>query len=204
MAKDFIEENVHATDGTDRQIIASIKKAIHEIWKDYVQYERTQVDLSLLIGSFSSDNRLRFTVVRNAAVRSGRALEAMGVGDSVFRSLADRYLQYGILSHVPGDMEVLRYFVIYAMQQAKVVPGVGGNTRVFTLGSNGENKWEKSFKVGTVTRFLAEIDSELRFLVSKGANKGEEFINHLSTNAMKKLKDFKKELKQIENDTSLM
>ena len=204
MAKDFIEEAIRATDGTDKQIIDCIRKAIHEIWRDYIQYERGQVDLGLLIGSFSSDFRLRFTVVKNTAVRTGRSLEAMGIGDSVFRSLADRYLDYGTLGHVPGDMEVLRYFVIHAMQQAKSVPGVGGNTRVLTIGRNGEIKWEKSYKIWEVTRFLGNLENDLRLLISQDVNKGEEFIKELSQGTVKRLRAFRSELERIESDSSLL
>jgi len=167
MARDFIREKTAASAGEDTDIIRAIRESVHEIWRDFACYEQIPPDLKLLIGSWSNDHHHRFTVVNGSAVRDGRDLEAMGIGDATFRSLADRFLQHGRLSFVGGEIEAIRIFTVYAMQQAKeTIPGVGGSTRIATLMGNGTIKYEKSFSVAEIEKFFYKVDGHLRLLLS--------------------------------------
>ena len=81
MARDLIQEKVTAGSGTSQEIVNAIRQSIQEIWRDYASHEGG-VDLRLLIGSYCSDSASMFTVVSGAAVRTGRNVEAMGIGDA--------------------------------------------------------------------------------------------------------------------------
>jgi hypothetical protein len=205
MIRDFIWDNASTGNGTDAEILSAIRKAIHEIWKNYVQYDRAGANVSLLIGSWSADHLLRFRVVRNTTIRNGRDLEACGVGDSIFRALADRFLNYGRgFRYIAGDIEALRFFVIYAMQQAKTVPGIGGNTRIVTLDSSGNLKWEKSFKIGAIQTFFRQFDGDLRLLIAQSEKiTSEEFVRTLSKSTLRRIKQLRKEIERIEHDPIL-
>src|SRR2546427_10645962 len=99
MVRDFIEDKVKASKANDVDMIEAIRDSVHEVWRDYAHFEPGgNVQLRLLIGSWSNDNALRFTVVSGAAVRSGRQIEAMGIGDATFLGMADRCLPRGFIS----------------------------------------------------------------------------------------------------------
>lgn len=219
MARDFIREKTMASPANDVDILRAIRESIAEIWRDYARYEPGGVQLQLLIASFSNDRSTRFTVVSNTAVRDGADLEAFGVGDAMFRSLADRFLFHGHLTHVSGKAEAVRLFHIYAQQQAKrAVPGVGGDTRVVTLGYDGKLKREKAMKVLAVEDFFERFDQNVRVLLMQGitayqaetltdfefTQDPEAMLRTLSKNMLRELKKLRKEIDRIENDPTLI
>jgi hypothetical protein len=211
MAKDFIEERVATGTGTDAEIIHAIRTSISEIWSDYARYSQDRVSLRLLIGSYSTDKRSRFTVVTDQAVRQGRDVEAMGIGDATFRGLADRFLSRYVA------LEVAQIFSIYAIQQIKeTIPGVGGNTRVITLNNDGSTKWEKSFKVMAVQEFFSKLNSEIRhtidpavldFTVGPQAAPTEDTLRTLygrfTETLLSDIEELRREIVRIENDPTL-
>jgi hypothetical protein len=208
MVRDLIEEKVKSGGAKDTEIIEAIRESIHEMWRDYARFEPGgDVQLRLLIGSWSSDRSLRFTVVSGAAVRGGRNIEAMGKGDAAFLGMADRFLpRPNRLSFVSGEAEAIRTFMIYAVQAAKQVPGVGGNTRVVTLGTRGDFQWEKSFKIMAIQRFFSGFHNNISLTFSGVfgiQSEPENLVKNLSKITVRELKALRKELERIENDPSL-
>jgi hypothetical protein len=210
MAKDFIEERIAAGAGTDAEIIQAIRTSISEIWSDYARYSQDRVSLRLLIGSYSTDKRTRFTVVTDQAVRQGRDVEAMGIGDATFRGLADRFLSRSVA------LGVAQIFSIYAMQQIKeTIPGVGGSTRVVTLGHDGSTKWEKTFTVAVVQDFFPQMTTHIRRTIdpavidmtfgSKSPTPGDlrKLFGSLNKALLRDIVKLRKEIDQIENDPVL-
>ena len=178
-----------------------------EYWRDYARFE-AQVDLNLLIGSYSSDATTSFTVVNGAAIRAGRNIEAMGIGDATFRSLADRYLRSSPLSYIPGPCESIVSFIVYAELQAKLsVPGVGGMTRIVRICPNGTIKWEKSFKIAAIQNFFHRMDDNIRrhcfrtFALEK--LDPEVLLRSFSKEHTQAFRELRKEVKRIEEDGSL-
>jgi hypothetical protein len=208
MARDFIQEKIQATDGKDAEIIEAIRESVHEIWRDHARFEPGGVDLKLLIGSCSTERALRFTVVSGAAVRSGRKIEAMGIGDATFLGLADRFLPtHSVLSFVPGEPEAIRLFTIYAASAAKQVPGVGGMTRVLTLDGTGNVKWEKSFKVVEVQKFFSTFHNDISQTFSgilADQKKPEELVRLLGKRMVRNIRTLRKNLDAIEGNPSLL
>jgi hypothetical protein len=207
MARDLIQEKVYGGSGKDQQIIDAIRESVQEVWGDYATHE-SGVGLSLLIGSYSSDRVIRFTVVSGAAVRSGRNIEAMGIGDATFRSLADRYLGGSPLSYLPGDCEAMVAFIVYAALQAKLsVPGVGGMTRIVRVCPNGTIKWEKSFKIIAIQNFFYKMDENVRrhcfrsFALDK--IEPERLLKSFNQATLRAFRHLRKEVKSIDNDPTL-
>jgi len=110
MIGDLIQEKIAVGSGLHADISTAIRETVHEVWRDHVRYEQSAVSAQMLFASWSHDGVCAFTVTNNAAVRDGRELEACGIGDATFRSLADRYLNKGLLSVVGGDIETSSYF----------------------------------------------------------------------------------------------
>jgi hypothetical protein len=219
MARDFIREKTAAGPGKDRDIVKAIRDSIAEIWRDYARYEPSGVRMQLLLASFSNDHLTRLTVVANTAVRDGSDLEAFGIGDATFRSLADRFIFHGQLTHVHAKVEAVRLFHIYAQQQAKkAIPGVGGDTRVLTLANDGKIKWEKQLKVIAVEDFFERFDQNVRVLLMQGitdydadqltdfkfSGDPEVLLRKLSKNMLQELRKLRKKLDKIENDPTLI
>jgi hypothetical protein len=146
--------------------------------------------------------------VSGAAVRSGRKIEAMGIGDATFLGLADRFLPtHSVLSFIPGEPEAIRLFAIYAASAAKQVPGVGGMTRVLTLDETGTYKWEKSFKIVEVQRFFALFHNDISqtFSGMLGDQKNpEELVKLLGRRTLKSIRGLRKSLDAIEKNSSLI
>jgi hypothetical protein len=209
MVRDFIEDKLKASKGNDADIIEAIRDSVHEIWRDYARFEPgANVQLKLLIGSWSNDGALRFTVVSGAAVRTGRQIEAMGIGDATFLGMADRFLPRGfLLPYTVGDTEALRVFMIYAAQAAKQVPGVGGMTRVITLDLHGNLKYEKSFKVIEVQRFFGNFHDNISQIFSGfiGDQKNpEETVKIMGRKLIKDIRALRKKLAEIEANPALL
>jgi hypothetical protein len=208
MARDLIKEKLESTRGNDADIIEAIRDSIHEMWRDHANFEAEKVQLRLLIGSFSSDSVFRFTVVSGAAVRAGREIEAMGMGDAIFLGMADRFIpRGGLLGYVSGEAEALRLFAIYAAQAAKATPGVGGMTRIVTISRTGNFRWEKSFKVVEVQEFFGSIHASIRSIFNNFTGNPiapEDFIKLFSKKTIREIGQLRKELERIEKDPSLI
>jgi len=208
MARDLIQEKVTAGAGTSQEIVNAIRQSVQEIWRDYANHEGG-ADLKLLIGSYCSDSASMFTVVSGAAVRTGRNVEAMGIGDATFRSLADRFLPIGHFSYVPGDRESIVAFIVYATLQAKLsVPGVGGMTRVVRICPNGQIKWEKSFKIAAIQNFFHSLDQNIRNhcfrSFAQDKIETEVLLRSFSKATLRAFREMRKEVKKIEDDTRLV
>ena len=205
MIGDLIQEKIAVGSGLHADISRAIRETVHEVWRDHVRYEQSAVSAQMLFASWSHDGVCAFTVTNNAAVRDGRELEACGIGDATFRSLADRYLNKGLLPVVGGDIETLRTFVVFAMQRAKqTIPGVGGGTSIVTLGYDGQIKWEKSFKVIAIQEFFSTFDSDVLHILGHGAVEPEKFISMMAKSAIQRVRKLRKEIARIEVDPSLM
>lgn len=206
MARDFISEKVRETKVTGKDIVDSIRSATHEIWRDYARFEPGHdVQLKLLIGSESSDRRTGFNVVSGAAVRQGRKIEAMGKGDVIFMSLAERLLPKSMLSFIPLTAEATRIFMIYAAMAAKQVPGVGGNTHIVTVGNDGKTRWEKSFKIAAVQRFFSDFHQDVSAFLMTDENDDptEKLIRTFGKSTARQVRQLQKEIQRIENDPRL-
>lgn len=213
MIGDLIQEKVSQTPGNGSDIRGAIRDAVTQVWRDHARYEQRSIDVRLLIASYSSDFGFpRLTVVSGAAIREGSDLEAIGIGDSTFRALADRFLPHGMLSTVSSPLEAAEIFTIYAMQQAKLsIPGVGGNTRIVTLKNNGDIKYVKSLAVLAIQDFFSRIDNNIRFCLSGVAlesgprlNTPDVMIRYISKGMLRDLKKLQEELKKIETDDSFV
>jgi len=208
MARDLIAENLPQPKYSHSEIVQSVRKSVRELW-EHARFEQG-VDLKLLIGSHSSDGVNSFTVVSGAAVRPGRNLEAMGIGDAAFRALSDRYLnQADIMSAVTGDTEAIRMFVIYAALQTKAsVPGVGKMTQIMTLLPNGEVKIEKEWKIVAVEKFFSDLQLETAVRLFGPYFGTKEYsvewaIRELAKSTVLQVKRLKREIQRIEEDPSL-
>lgn len=205
MIGDFVEEKLATGGGTDTEVVEAIRESIREIWREHVRYEQGQVDVSMLLASYSSDKIPRFTVTSGASIRNGRKLEAVGVGDATFRALADAYLNEGFLSTLPGDAETLRIFTLYALYKAKqTVPGVGGGTRMVTLNYDGTIKWEKSWKVSAVQRFFSSFEVNIANSLSLSGLDAEKFVQAISRDGIRDIQELHKEIERIEADDTLV
>jgi len=204
MAVDLIRENITSSHGQSESIVPAIRKAINELWSNHACYEQG-VSVRLLIGSYSENGHLRLTVVSDAAVREGKSLESMGVGDAIFRSLADRFIPQGPLSVVGAEIEDVRIFMVYAMQQAKqTIPGVGGNTRIVTLRENGDLDWENDWSIAEVETFFREVDHLILNLIVRRRNRSlEEAIGDATQVLKDSIAKLRKALDRINSDTKL-
>lgn len=203
MVGDLIQQSVSTGNGTDAEIRKAIRQVVHEVWRDHVHFEQSAISIQMLLVTYSHDKATRLTVVNNGAVRDGRELETFGIGDATFRSLADRYLNKGLLSFVGGDMEALRMFMIFAMQRAKqAIPGVGGNTNIVTVLQNGNTKWEKSWKVSAVQDFFSTLDADIRHLL--GRTTAEDLVTTVAKKTVRGIKKLRKEIARIEADRGLI
>jgi hypothetical protein len=129
----------------------------------------------------------------------------MGIGDATFRILADHFVPHGLLRHVGASAEAVRIFMIYAMQQAKAIPGVGGNTRIITLDGNGNISWEKSWKISAIQQFFSRFDQHIRlFFNGIIGQEPEQLLSHLCKVGRRDLRALRKELKRIEDDPALV
>lgn len=202
MAKDLIAEKIAASAGNDSDIIKSIRASISEIWRDYARYSQSSVSMRLLIGSYSMDHGSRFTVVTDQAVREGRGIEAMGIGDATFRALADRYLSRYL------DAQTAQIFCVYAMQQIKqTIPGVGGNTRIVTLYADGRTEYEKSFKIARLQEFFTKIHQDIQGVINPiwigNPVTFKSTLSDFSRGLIEEIEKLQEDLEQIENSPSL-
>lgn len=217
MIGDFIQEKMAVRSApTDADVMGAIREAVAEVWRDYARYENRTIQVQLLVGSFT--NTLpQVTVVNGASVRDGTDLEAIGLGDATFKSLADRYLFHGVLSTVMASAPAARVFAIYAMQCAKAsIPGVGGNTRVITIKNNGELEYVKSLAVLRIQDFFGEFDQSIRLAVQgithyerdlsnvRVTNQVEVLIKTIGGNMLREYKKLKKELARINADPTIV
>jgi hypothetical protein len=211
MVGDIINEKVSSSPGTATDIRRAIREAVTEVWRDYARYEQRTVDIKMLIGSASSSGGLRLTVVSGAAIRDGSDLEAIGLGDATFRSLADRFIHYGALSTVAAGLVAAKIFTVYAMLQAKQsIPGVGGNTRIIVLREDGTLSHMKSWSVAAIQRFFGEFDYAIRSeigmtaVANSSGDEPEKFIRRISKTVLLAYKKLAKELEEIEKDDTLI
>jgi 20S proteasome alpha/beta subunit len=202
MAKDFIREKIEMTPATDREIMAAIRSAIQEMWSDFVQYGQDTTNISLLVATFSSDKKRRLTVVSNNAVRSGRFVEAVGIGDATFLSLADHYL--GKLNRVTWLVEA---FVIFAMQQVKnSVPGCGGSTRILTIMNDGSMDWKNPYEIHAIQDFFFSLNMDISSLIltanvdSVSEQEAKEFIEGVTSDLLKEREKLVKEIERIRKE----
>jgi hypothetical protein len=148
-------------------------------------------------------------VVSGTAVRRGSDVEAIGIGDATFKALADRFIQHGQLSTVSASVSAARIFMVYAMLQAKLsIPGIGGNTRVITMTSDGI-RYMKSWSVSAIQRFFNTFDQNIRTGVQSlshipsGDDPVEQLLVAVSKEIIKEYRELKEELERIEGDSSL-
>jgi len=212
MMEDFIEDKLSTGtfNPTSAEIEQAIRESVAEVWRDYARYEQRAIDVKMLIASRESKQSLpRLSVVSGAAIRRGAPIEAIGTGDAIFKALADRFMPYSGLSTVSALSAAARIFMVYAMFQAKQsIPGIGGNTRVLTLTDKGEIRPMKSWAVGEIQRFFSSIDLQIRgsipALDSVKGDPVEWLIGSLAQTTLESYRTLKKQLKEIEDDDSLV
>jgi len=212
MIGDLIEEKLSQSgfSPTQGDIDNSIRAVVAQVWRDHARYEQRPIDVKLLIASRPDENSgFRLAVVSGTAVRRGSDVEAIGIGDATFKALADRFIQHGQLSTVSASVSAARIFMVYAMLQAKLsIPGIGGNTRVITMTSDGI-RYMKSWSVSAIQRFFNTFDQNIRTGVQSlshipsGDDPVEQLLVAVSKEIIKEYRELKEELERIEGDSSL-